>query len=544
MGYPSSSGRPARALPLWTRADVAQSVLNGDALFIRHGLVIRVPSGWLDKHPGGSLSILHCVGRDVSNETDAFHSDGVQALMDKYAVARVELGENGWAPLVPPFASGWLRRAGRWVRIATAVREGSEILLFADRPGPDVAHNGPTLDDLEPAPSPLDACEQHRLSLGYQQLHQRVQDAGLYQTRYLAGYGPEILRYILLATLSAIAYRSGWFLTSAVFLGCLWHQLSFTVHDLGHMGVTHSWTLDRILGVLVADVMGGLSVGWWVDNHNVHHIVTNHPSHDPDIEHIPFFAVSTHFLRSLHSSYYNSTMFFDTPARIILAIQDKLFYIVMAFARFNLAALSYGFLWRTRPFLNSGMQKDVVRGTTARRWTFAWTAEVLCIILFWNWYARVLIGTGSWRTALLSLVISNVVASPLHVQIVLSHFSRSTQDLGPLESFPHRQLRTTVDVACPDWLAFFHGGLHLQVTHHFFPRLPRHNLRAASKLVRAFAAEHGLEYAEFGFAAGNMDVLGVLRDVANQVAFVGKVAQAEVDEALAKVRSDVITTRN
>lgn len=31
-------------------------------------------------------------------------------------------------------------------------------------------------------------------------------------------------------------------------------------------------------------------------------------------------------------------------------------------------------------------------------------------------------------------------------QIVLSHFSRSTEDLGVLESFPHRQLRTTMDV--------------------------------------------------------------------------------------------------
>jgi len=121
---------------------------------------------------------------------------------------------------------------------------------------------------------------------------------------------------------------------------------------------------------------------------------------------------------------------------------------------------------------------------------------------------------------------------------VLSHFGCSTEDLGPAESFAHRQLRTTADVACPSYLAFVHGGLHLQVTHHLFPRLPRHNLSAASKLVKEFAKEQGLVYQEFGtFAQGNLHVLGVLREVAKQASIIGKVAQGEVDEALSKVRA-------
>jgi hypothetical protein len=43
-------------------------------------------------------------------------------------------------------------------------------------------------------------------------------------------------------------------------------------------------------------------------------------------------------------------------------------------------------------------------------------------------------------------------------QIVLSHFSRSTEDLGVLESFPDRQLRTTMDVVCDPSIEFIHGG--------------------------------------------------------------------------------------
>jgi delta8-fatty-acid desaturase len=116
---------------------------------------------------------------------------------------------------------------------------------------------------------------------------------------------------------------------------------------------------------------------------------------------------------------------------------------------------------------------------------------------------------------------------------VLSHFARSTADLGPRESFAHRQLRTTTDVACHPALAFLHGGLHLQVTHHLFPRLPRHNLARASLLVKRFAAEQGLEYAEFGFVEGNREVRGVLRGVAEQVKIMGMVAKQEAREALA-----------
>jgi sphingolipid 8-(E)-desaturase len=110
----------------------------------------------------------------------------------------------------------------------------------------------------------------------------------------------------------------------------------------------------------------------------------------------------------------------------------------------------------------------------------------------------------------------------------------SSADLGPAESFPHRQLRTTSDVICPPSLSFLHGGLHLQVTHHLFPRLPRHNLSRASMLVKEFAREQGLTYAEFGFVKGNKQVLGVLQDVAEQVKLLGKVAAAEAQEAIEK----------
>ena len=234
-------------------------------------------------------------------------------------------------------------------------------------------------------------------------------------------------------------------------------------------------------------------------------------------------------------------MHFDRFAKFFIAVQHKLFYVVMAFARFNLYANSYTFLYQKA--------WDTKR---AKGGYWAWRLEIMGLIFFWSWFGRVLYGCGSWQRALAYLLVSHVVTSPLHVQvggfllksfvhcrfqspqIVLSHFSMPTGDLGPFESFPHRQMRTTTDVICPESMAFIHGGLHLQVTHHLFPRLPRHNLKRASALVKKFAKEEGLTYAEFGFVNGNKEVIGVLRGVAEQVKLIGQVARVEVQDAMDK----------
>jgi len=304
-------------------------------------------------------------------------------------------------------------------------------------------------------------------------------------------------------------------------LGALWHQLVFTCHDLGHVGVTHSWHRDRLIAIFLTDFIGGISIGWWVNNHNVHHVVTNHPSHDPDIQHLPFFAITPAFFKSLYSSYYKRELTFDRFSRAIVTAQHRLFYVIMSLARFNLYRLSYRHLWITRN------DPSKARGG---RW--AWWLEVSALVGFLFWYGRVLVGCGSWQTGLMYLLVSNLVPSPLHVQIVLSHYSRSTADFGPIESFPHRQLRTTTDVICHPNAEFLHGGLHLQVTHHLFPRLPRHNLKEASYLVKEFAKEQRLEYAEFGFLEGNGEVQDTLRGVANQLKIIKMVADSEIHDAM------------
>ena len=63
---------------------------------------------------------------------------------------------------------------------------------------------------------------------------------------------------------------------------------------------------------------------------------------------------------------------------------------------------------------------------------------------------------------------------------------------------------------CDPSIEFIHGGLDKQVTHHLFPRIPRHNLRAASLLVKEFCNEQDLEFAEWGFREGSRQVMNVV----------------------------------
>lgn len=110
----------------------------------------------------------------------------------------------------------------------------------------------------------------------YRELHQKVQDAGLYNCPYL-DYGKEMARYTTLFVSMLVALRYEWYMTSAVFLGLFWHQIMFSAHDAGHGAITHNFSFDSLIAIFIADFCCGLSMGWWKSSHNVHHLITNHP---------------------------------------------------------------------------------------------------------------------------------------------------------------------------------------------------------------------------------------------------------------------------
>ena len=367
--------------------------------------------------------------------------------------------------------------------------------------------------DLDKYPD-LDHDTQATIIEKYRALHKRIQDEGLYECNYGA-YGWECLRYISLFGLMCFFLSIGLSIPAAMSLGFMWHLLVFTAHDAGHMAITHNFQVDSVIGIIIADFIGGLSMGWWKRNHNVHHIVTNSPEHDPDIEHMPIFAISHRLLANLRSSYYDRIMKYDAFAKVLLRIQPYTYFPILVCARFNLYVLSWDYL-----LLRRGPRRGIA--------AWFWWLEMAGQLFFWTWFGYGIMYRclpDNW-SRFVFLLVSHLSSGPLHIQIVLSHFAMSTADLGPGESFPQKMLRTTMDIDCPEWLDFYHGGLQFQAIHHLFPRVPRHNFRTIRKYVEEFCEESGIPYALYGFTKGNQEVIGRLAEVSRQAAILGKCQKA------------------
>ncbi|KAJ1544912.1 hypothetical protein HK096_007009, partial [Nowakowskiella sp. JEL0078] len=362
-----------------------------------------------------------------------------------------------------------------------------------------------------------------QISKDYRVLEKKLKDGGYFETNYWF-FIREFIKFFALwfgmIYFAAFGPKKWWsYVISCSCSAVLWQQAAFVAHDLGHNGVTHNRRIDKLIAVFLADFMGGLSIGWWKSNHNTHHIVTNDPEHDPDIQHVPFFAISPMFFKNLYSTYYNITMEFDNFAKLIIPQQHRIFYIVLAFGRFNLYALSFGHLLK-RQFGTPPKGQDG-KPVSVKAFREDVLLELSALGLFWCWYGWLLAQLPNKWVVLVYFLVSNMLTGLLHVQITISHFGMPANTIVD-EGFAELALNTSMDVECPRWLDWLHGGLQFQVVHHLFPRMPRHHLRSVKPLVQKLANDNGLKYHSHGFVKSNLVVLSTMQEVAEQIKFLVK----------------------
>lgn len=121
--------------------------------------------------------------------------------------------------------------------------------------------------DLAKYPA-LDMETQGKIIKQYRELDIQMRAHGLYDCNYVR-YLKEITRYLAFLSAAFLLLHYGWYKTSALFLGLFWHQIAFSAHDAGHMGITHNFHIDTCFGIFLAGFCGGLSLGWWKRSHNV-----------------------------------------------------------------------------------------------------------------------------------------------------------------------------------------------------------------------------------------------------------------------------------
>jgi len=437
----------------WTRAEVYEQSVTEDRLLVVISHRVFDLTLWADHHPGGSLILQHVKGKDATAQFWGMHSPAIaKKYFDIFCIGSLSASEK---------------------------------------------------------PSSI--------SEDFENIRQELINQGLFKPRWSFYMG----KFIVCMIMFAFVWLGVLFTDSlmihclcALLLGLFWQQIAFLGHDAGHIGISHNITTDRVIGLVVGNFFTGISLAWWKKSHNIHHTITNAIEHDPDIQHLPLFAISSDLLkRPIWSTYYKRFIPLNPFAYFCCKYQCASYYIIMAFARVNLYFQSFMLLLSLGPYEAKNMKGE-----------FIWSKELELRVLFgfWLWFAFLVTRLPDMLTRVLFVVLSHNIAGILHVQITLSHFvmptylsTKEDKNYGD-DDFVHKQLETTLDISCPWYMNWFHGGLQYQVEHHLFPRLPRHSLEASQKIIKDYCNRHNLNHCSAPFIDANYMLMGILRKVSSE----------------------------
>jgi acyl-lipid Delta6-acetylenase / acyl-lipid (9-3)-desaturase len=351
--------------------------------------------------------------------------------------------------------------------------------------------------------------EETAFAKGHREIRQRLLQEGRFETNMSFYYGLGLwITCIFMAMIYFTLYRVDTIshMIGAILLALFWQQMAFIGHDIGHCSITHDFVTDNNVGIIIGNFLTGIGIGWWKRSHNVHHVVCNSIEHDPDIQHMPIMAVTENIFQNnniygFFSTFHERIINFDTTAKFLVSYQHYIFYPLMMVARFNLYAQGWIHIL-TQPQVRK------------REW------EIIALLGFLLWLSSLIyfIPEASIGEKIAYVFLSHALAGVLHVQICLSHFSMGTYSgtayNDDSDEWFKMQLFTTLDIDCPEWLDWFHGGLQFQIEHHLWPRLPRHELRYASKLVKEFCAKEGVHYHNPGWIEAQGELVRSMYQVA------------------------------
>ena len=142
-----------------------------------------------------------------------------------------------------------------------------------------------TVVDTTPGPSSSHSSSA-RPGSSFTALTRHVHELGLMRRRY--GYYWTKLVGVVLVLAGWVAGfvwlgDSWWQLASAVVLAVLMTQTAFLGHDAAHRQIFKSGRWNDWASLVVANLLVGISYGWWESKHTRHHANPNKEGYDPDI---------------------------------------------------------------------------------------------------------------------------------------------------------------------------------------------------------------------------------------------------------------------
>jgi len=304
----------------------------------------------------------------------------------------------------------------------------------------------------------------------YSELSRRIKHAGLLRRRS-AYYAAKIASTAVLLAAGWTAFLllgdSWWQLVTAVFLAFAFTQIAFLGHDAGHRQIFGTRRANGLVGLVLGNLLIGVSYTWWVGKHNRHHSNPNHADLDPDVTigALAFTAAQASDKRGL--------------VRAVVRFQAYLFFPLLLLEAAHLHTAS------VKAVLGGRERLDRVEA-------------LLLLVHAAAYFAALLLVLSPLRAAVFLLVQQGLFGLYLGCCFAPNHKGMPMLEGGKEPDYLRRQVLTSRNVRGSRVVDFLMGGLNYQIEHHLFPSMPRPNLRRAQPLVRAFCAERGVSYSESG----------------------------------------------
>jgi fatty acid desaturase len=299
---------------------------------------------------------------------------------------------------------------------------------------------------------------------------------------YRAKISLTIVAFVAAWALFIIVGNSWTALAVAPLAGVMFTQLGFIGHDAGHNQVFGRRRRNRVLGLIVGNVLIGLSFGWWVPKHNAHHAHPNELGRDPDIG--DGLALAPYGEPGDGRGRF---------ARWLARWQAPLFFPLMVLR-------------------SSGMHVLGIKRLLRRRDRAA-AVEASLIVLHAALYLTVVLWVLSPVRAIAFIAVQQAVFSVyLGISFAPNHKAMPIIESATAAGFARRQVVTARNISGGRFTTFLLGGLNYQVEHHLFPSMPRPNLRLVQGPVRDFCAAAGLGYSEESFIESFRQILHHLSD--------------------------------
>lgn len=331
-----------------------------------------------------------------------------------------------------------------------------------------------TTVDCDRPGSPL-----HDRGSEYAELSRRVKLAGLLDRRPTYYTAKITLTAAMLAAGSVtffILRDSWWQLVLAVYFAFVFTQIAFLGHDAGHRQILRTRRANGLAGLIFANLLVGVSFGWWVGKHNRHHSNPNHVDLDPDfsILAIAFTADQACAKQGL--------------IRLIVRFQAYLFFplLLLEAAQLHLASM-----------------RAVLRGTGRAN-----SLEAFLLLTHGGGHLAALLAVLSpLRATIFVLVQQGLFGLYMACCFAPNHKGMPVLNGEKKADYLRRQVLTSRNVRGGRLVDFLFGGLNYQIEHHLFPSMPRSCLRRAQPLVREFCSERGIPYTEHSLIRAYSEIL-------------------------------------